>query len=453
MDTPRCEGCGLPAKLVCFCVRSFLCERCVGKHLIDAPDLSHKPCPLKSEGAKIYGAQEALRTKEGEVMAKSRAPITAAIRKKLGQEVSKVRALRPIVVESVSMAVKAVTNQLPELAEKLSREMLAVCEAHESLLESALAHFEGRVQNSSNAVVRLLETFHSLAEVEAAEVLTCTLQVGQINAEPMMRAGLAFSVAVKSLNREKFAGKSIIPKCYRKSDAASRRLSVSRRKATQSLNSSVDQEPFSEHLCAERMKQTPDFFKCGSPGDSSIVDTCNEEDLRKAEHPSPDPPHLRGESGLRKVGDKRFTRLQAARTRKALMRGCEKHTSQPLAPSGDFSDSPESLEDIVFTERAQGLHVVYEQRYLNGSFPRESRLPSKGLEMYPCRADASYMCEKMPVCFLKIVGSCAIASLYTGFCLSPNGFCLSANSVTPFMRRASPRSCGAYWSGSKVMGL
>ena len=95
MDKKSCECCSQEAKIICFCRKVLLCERCIGKHLVDEPSLSHKPLTIsQSEMSGMYEEHlHSIRVTEdlllGEV--RRRQDHTSAVKVKLSEGINKLK--------------------------------------------------------------------------------------------------------------------------------------------------------------------------------------------------------------------------------------------------------------------------------------------------------------------------------------------------------------------------
>ena len=357
MDKLRCHTCGQPAQLICFCRKTTLCEHCVGRHLMDEPSLTHKPCTLWSEEAKVYEEHlQVLKVKEDLFLAEARKKqeLGQLARRKVGEGVSKLRALKPVIVDYVALALEVVTKQLPALAEKLSQEMMAVSDSREEVLIAAMQHFEGTQKCPENEIVQLLESVKTPSEMAALDLVLCKLDLGDINVEEVLRTGLQFSLSLlkKPSSKDKSSAsplgpkqpaKTMLPKpstpAKKPTKAESKKAGAP--KAQHSLNQSQDTRQSDDRadfsslrlskklsdLKAEQQKAVrPEPTKDTNSGkfDPFSEDEC---DLLKGESPSPDPPLQRQPlnaqtNGLKRLStlvedsgsDKRFTRLQVVRT-------------------------------------------------------------------------------------------------------------------------------------------
>ena len=213
MDKKTCESCDQDAKIMCFCRKALLCERCVGKHLMDEPSLSHKPCTLTSENMKMYEEHmHTLQANEEQLLgeARRRQELTQAYRSKLMEGLERLRSLQPLIVDYVSLAAEVASKQIPEIAEKLGQEMIAACQENADVLQEAVKHFKGSELHPDNELVKVLEAAQTPAEVAGLELVTCKLDLGEINVEPMLRKGIHFAVALMRVP-PKTSGKSSPP--------------------------------------------------------------------------------------------------------------------------------------------------------------------------------------------------------------------------------------------------
>ena len=311
--------------------------------------------------------------------ARGRLEITAAARDKVTEGIKKLTDIRPVILDYVSLAMEVVTKQLPEIAEKLGKEMITACETNASLLQSALKHLEGRERHPENETVRLLESLKSLAEVDAVELVTCKLDLREMMVEEMVRSGIHFEVSLKKAGRKELArlpspgggrtsGKTGIPKVSEsgkkqagKGESKKTYHSVS--KSSYGLNSSVDyystESPANgksvDPLPGHTARKKPEI-QAKPPSESiqvasfQLLDVCTEEEAEtlKPDHPSPDPPAQRPylpqpepvskkptvhtpDSQSEKTGASgQFSRLQAARlaTRSTYLRDTEKKVEE-----------------------------------------------------------------------------------------------------------------------------
>lgn len=322
---------------------------------MDEPSLSHKPYTLDSEEAKVYEEHlQVLKGKEDLFLeeARKKQELRQMARRKLGEGISKLRALKPVIVDYVALALEVVTKQLPALAEKLSQEMMAVSDSREEVLAAAVQHFEGTQKYPENEMVQLLESVKTASEMAMLDLVLCKLDLGDINVEEVLRAGIQFDLSLlkKQSTKEKPSvspiapkqpAKTMIPKPNTPAKKTSKAEPKKASKATHSLNQSQDtrqsedRSDFSSvrlskklsELKAEQQKAPrPEASKDSKLGKLDPFSE-DENDLLKGESPSPDPPLQRqpmsGQTyGLKRFStqieesgsDKRFTRLQVART-------------------------------------------------------------------------------------------------------------------------------------------
>lgn len=196
----KCEGCTQEAKIICFCRNVLLCELCIGRHLMSEESVSHKPCTLNSENLKMY--EENIKTlRENEELllgqARKRQELAQAYRSKLNEGLTRLNSLHAVILDYVTLAAELARKQLPEIAEKLSQEMISKCQGVSDTVTEALQHFNGEEQHSDNEVVRLLESLQTPGEVIALELLTCRLDIGEISLEHALRSGIHFELALK----------------------------------------------------------------------------------------------------------------------------------------------------------------------------------------------------------------------------------------------------------------
>jgi len=205
MEKRICDSCDQEAKIMCFCRKALLCERCVGKHLMDEPSLSHKPCTLTSDNLKMYEEHiHTLKANEDHLLgaARKRQELAQACRTKLSEGLERLRSLQPLIVDYVSLAAEVASKQIPEIAEKLGQEMITACQENADTLQAALEHFKGNVSRPDIELVRILEGAQSPAEVASLELVTCKLDLGEINVEPVLRKGIHFAVALMRVQKE-----------------------------------------------------------------------------------------------------------------------------------------------------------------------------------------------------------------------------------------------------------
>lgn len=352
--------CAQAAKLICFCRQALLCERCVGRHLMQEPSLAHKPCALASEEAKVYGNHVRLfRAKEEEFMAEAleKRELMETYKRKLAEGVEKLKALRPVILDYVSLAIEVATKQLPDIAERLGQEMLSVCDRHIEDLEAALCHFEGSTQCPNSDLVLRLDNYASATQIEAVELVKCQLDLEEMPLEEVLRRALHFEIAFS--NPQTVSLSEVIQGSHSRNFPASKGPAkrpsyrpepkkLVRSRAHHSLNSSIEcQEDQSDPVQAVgkfvalraeqqiRRDAGQDVFLLGKTGDSVV--SMLDEDCVKVDHPSPEPP--RAVAGLRKLATERgetalekgkFTRLQSARlaSRKAQIQSTERRLAE-----------------------------------------------------------------------------------------------------------------------------
>lgn len=321
---------------------------------MDEPSLSHKPYTLWSEEAKVYEEHlQVLKGKEDQFLAEARKKqeTTQIAKRKVSEGISKLKALNPVIADYVGLAMEIVTKQLPVLAEKLGREMMAVSDSQEAVLLSAMRHFEGTQKCPENEIVQLLESMKDSNEMAGLDLVSCKLDLGDINIEEVLRAGLKFELSLlkRPTPKEKSAAigpkhqpKTMIPKPSTPSKKPTKPESKkSAGKAAHSLNQSQEarQSDDRSDLSSMRLSKKLSDLKAEQQKPTRVeaikeipfgkLETCSEDesDLLKGESPSPDPPHQRQMGNMQNYGlkriatqiedsssDKRFTRLQVART-------------------------------------------------------------------------------------------------------------------------------------------
>ena len=344
----RCELCGDTARLVCFCRKALLCEKCVGRHLTKEPSLSHKPCTLESEEAKVYEAHlRTFKARENEVLAgaKLKRDLVKTYQGKLREGIEKLQALKPLVAEYVALAIEMATKQLPEIADKLSRELLIDCDRHIQAFETAVKHFDGSVTQQDNLLVQLFDQYTSTSDIEAMDLVSCQLDLKEMMIEQVIRQALHFEIvlrkpeiplseAIQSTRISPFAGKSILKKPAFRSEP--KRPSI-RSRAHHSLNTSIecpedrpDPPSVLTNLAALRIEQQlrkaqerEQFFMKKS---GEIEGNMNGEEEKILSSPEIQRKYL---SEIGEAGGK-FTRLQSARmaTRKALIESTERKVEE-----------------------------------------------------------------------------------------------------------------------------
>lgn len=349
--------CAQTAKLICFCRQALLCERCVGRHLMQEPSLAHRPCALASEEAKVNATHVRVWGEESVVGALRKRELMESYKRKLAEGVEKLKALRPVILDYVSLAIEVATKQLPDIAEKLGQEMLSVCDQHIEDLEAALCHFEGSAQYPDSDLVLRLDSFASVTHVEAAELVKCQLDLKEMPLEEVLRRALHFEIVFskpQTISLSEAIQSSRSPN-FPVSKGPAKRPShrpepkkLVRSRAHHSLNTSIEcQEDPPDFVQAvgkftalkveqqTRRDAEKDLFLLGKTGDSvvSVLD----EDYMKLDNPSPEPPRV--VTGLRKLATERgetvlekgkFTRLQSARlaSRKAQIQVTERKLAE-----------------------------------------------------------------------------------------------------------------------------
>ena len=379
-----CEVCSQAARLICFCRKALLCEKCVGRHLMQEPSLSHKPCALESEEAKVYATHmRVFKAKEEEFLAGARVKreFVQSYKRKLAEGVEKLRALRPVIIDYVSLAMEVATKQLPDIAEKLGQELLSECDKHIEDLETAICHFEGGAEYPNSDLVLQLDNYTSVNDIEAAELVKCQIDLTEMPLEEVIRRALRFEIAIIKPQSVRLSEAIQMNRIPVPSKGPAKRPSyrpeskrMIRSRAHHSLNTSLECQEDQRDPLQAIGKNTPfraeqpdrDLLLLGKTGDSAVSVLDGEEDFIKLENPSPEPPKL--VPGLRRFTTEtalekgKFTRLQSARiaSRKAqfqqterklaeieqqvkAMKASKEHFQLP-ALSGDSFDPPATPE-------------------------------------------------------------------------------------------------------------
>ena len=181
MEISLCQNCKTsPAKLLCKCNNVYICEQCIGNHLMQVLNVKHKPVTISSMsfGLKSFPSE-----------------LEAAVHSKLSNELLELEEFRKLALQKLSEILQQAEKELLETAEKVIFSISEACENASRDLSNALSFINLR-HNSSNFILDMFNTCTSTEEVREKSILYKSLEYEAFNVAKLVNSSVFFNLEI-----------------------------------------------------------------------------------------------------------------------------------------------------------------------------------------------------------------------------------------------------------------
>lgn len=186
MSTEECSNCKNDAKLFCDCKNVYLCEQCVGNHLMQNFALKHRPQRIVD-----YFAN----TQRHTIELKGRTEIKAAIHSKLSNEVLELEEFRKISLQKISEMLQFTEKQLLETVEKFMNMVSDECENTQREIRNAIALLR-LPETQYNPVLSMFDSCNSPDDVRDLNIIYKNLDLEYPNMHETIHNAVNFCLQV-----------------------------------------------------------------------------------------------------------------------------------------------------------------------------------------------------------------------------------------------------------------
>jgi hypothetical protein len=186
MSTEECKLCAKEAKLICKCAQVYLCEQCVGQHLLQNFTAKHRPMRLIDYLSSIAPPAVELTEKP---------ELKSAILSKLNNEVLEIEEFRKISLQKISEVVQMAEKELLETVEQLMNEVSDNCESAQRDLKCSAATLKLPEYNS-NYILSLFGSCKSVEEVRDLQIVHKLLDLDYLSMAQFIHESVNFSLQI-----------------------------------------------------------------------------------------------------------------------------------------------------------------------------------------------------------------------------------------------------------------
>ena len=179
-----CNICKHEAKLICNCVGVYLCEQCIGQHLLKNSAIKHRPMRIMdadSESQSLFKEQP------------TKPDIKSAINSKLSNEVLELEEFRKISLQKISEMLQLAEKELLETVEKMMNLVADECDNTQRELKNAIALLR-LPEPPSNSILDMFESCNSVGDVRDLNILFKDLDLVYPNMKEVIRSSIIFSL-------------------------------------------------------------------------------------------------------------------------------------------------------------------------------------------------------------------------------------------------------------------
>lgn len=183
MDVSFCQSCKTsPAQLLCKCTEVYLCEQCIGGHIMQVFHLKHKP--IKLSAAKSLDHPKLLPQ-----------DLHQAIYSKLLNELLELEEFRKLALQKISELLQQAEKELLETAEKTMVSLSEICEnAHREISDAiSLLNLNG---HSSNYILQMFGQCNCVEDVRDLFIVHKTLDYSQFNVAEIVRSSIVLNLQI-----------------------------------------------------------------------------------------------------------------------------------------------------------------------------------------------------------------------------------------------------------------
>ena len=272
MSSTVCE-CGSEAKIQCKCENLYLCELCIGKHLVEKPSLLHKPISLKE-----LHVQDNTEPKQQN----HKYELFRAIKSKLSNESLKLEELKNVGIQAITEVVRQAEKELLEAAELMTQKVVNDCETTQKKLSESVSLLKlGEI--SSDPILKQLKKCQTIEEVRNLELIQKKVEFKQVTISELVKNSIVFELKL-------FCGENDFPakqpgKKSKKPSFASPR-SFNARKSFHSFNvSAKDKKPKKSLQTPKVTLKNPNKKSIPELFDLQKIDSSEDMDLIELENP------------------------------------------------------------------------------------------------------------------------------------------------------------------------
>ena len=184
MEISLCQTCKTaPAQLLCKCNNVYLCEQCIGNHIMQIFTVKHKPIKISScESIELETFAFPLE-------------FEGAIRSKLSNEILEIEEFRKLALQKVSELMQAAEKQLLETAEKVMVSISDICEIAHDDISNAISLLSYR-SNTINYILEIFKTCTSIDEIRNIKIIHKSLEYTTFNIAELINSSLLFNVQI-----------------------------------------------------------------------------------------------------------------------------------------------------------------------------------------------------------------------------------------------------------------
>lgn len=179
-----CQACKTqPAQLLCKCSDIYLCEQCIGSHIMQVFNVKHKPTKISS-----FDTIE-LETYEFSP------EIEKAIYSKLSNEILELEEFRKLALQKISELLQEAEKQLLETSEKVMHSISDVVEIAQNDISNALSLLSYR-GTCSNYILEVFKKCKQADEVREIDVVHKSLEYNAFNIAEVINSSLLFNIQI-----------------------------------------------------------------------------------------------------------------------------------------------------------------------------------------------------------------------------------------------------------------
>ncbi|CAG9315661.1 unnamed protein product [Blepharisma stoltei] len=191
----NCIVCQEKAKLICFCSNISLCEKCIGKHLLDNPSISHKPVPLSdlSLSPKYTQNLEDLNKEEEKFLriATHQQEVINAIQSKLANEILELDEFKNISLQVIAEFIKSVQREVADASKFINNFVNEKCNDAQKELRNALVLLK-LSHDSNHPILSLLLRCKSVEEVRNIDITKKDLKFKELGIKDSVKDAVYF---------------------------------------------------------------------------------------------------------------------------------------------------------------------------------------------------------------------------------------------------------------------
>ncbi|CAG9311623.1 unnamed protein product [Blepharisma stoltei] len=191
----NCIICQEKAKLICFCSNISLCEKCIGKHLLNNPSINHKPVPLSDSylSSKYTQNLEDLNKTEEKILqvAACQQEVINAIQSKLANEILELEEFKKLSLEVIAEFIKGIQRDVIDASKIINNFVTEQCDNAQKELRNALVLLK-LSHDANHPILSLLLRCKSVEEVRNIEIAKKDLTFKDLKIKETIKDGIYF---------------------------------------------------------------------------------------------------------------------------------------------------------------------------------------------------------------------------------------------------------------------